>query len=355
VNRRWLRVWLLVASSYAGACASEPQMAGVTGTGGATGGTSGGGTGGMSGLDGGAGRGGSGGSTDGGGGGQGLPPGPVVIGYFPSWAGDPGALQYENLSHVNYAFVLPTAGGGLTAVEQPQRLTSLVTMAHGRGVKVSIAIGGWNDGNDSAFEQMAANPTATAAFVDAVVGLMSTYSLDGVDIDWEYPDVGTSATNYAGLIRALSARLRPMGKLLSAAVIGRGQEGQGVPTETFELFDFVNIMAYDEDPGPHSPYALAESCLTYWLGRGLPAKKAILGLPFYGREPYTAYKELVRLDATAPTKDSVGTVFYNGIDTIKSKTTLAKTRGGGVMIWELSMDTTDGNSLLRAIRAALGN
>jgi GH18 family chitinase len=309
----------------------------------------------MTGLEAGAGRGGASGSADGGGEAPGLPPGPVVIGYFPSWAADLGAVQYENLSHVNYAFVLPTAGGGLTAVEQPQRLTSLVTMAHARGVKVSIAIGGWNDGNDSAFEQMAASPTATAAFVEAVAGLISTYSLDGVDIDWEYPDVGTSATNYAGLIRALSARLRPMGKLLSAAVIGRGQEGQGVPTETFELFDFVNIMAYDEDPGPHSPYALAESCLTYWLGRGLPAKKAILGLPFYGREPYTAYKELVRADPTAPTKDSVGTVFYNGIDTIKSKTTLAKTRGGGVMIWELSMDTADGNSLLRAIRAALGN
>ena len=285
----------------------------------------------------------------------GLPPGPVVIGYFPSWANDPGAIQYENLTHINYAFVLPTVSGGLTAVEEPQRLNSLVTMAHARGVKVSMAIGGWNDGDDSGFEMMAANATATAAFVNAVATLIATYNLDGVDIDWEYPDVGASAANYAGLIRALSTRLRPMGKLLSAAVIGRGQEGQAVSAETFDLFDFVNIMAYDDDPAPHSPYALAESCLTYWLGRGLPAKKAILGLPFYGRDPYTAYKDLVRQDATAPGKDSVGAIYYNGIDTIKSKTVLARTRGGGVMIWELSMDTADGNSLLRAIRAAITN
>lgn len=327
----------LLLAAHAGACASEPTVGGATGTGGTMGGS-----------------GGAGGAGGTGGGSNTLPAGSVVVGYFPTWAGEVTAIQYENLSHINYAFVLPTPSGGLTALDNPARLTNLVARAHMRGIKVSIAIGGWNDGDDSAFEQMAGNPTAVAAFVDAVAAFVTTHNLDGADIDWEYPDIGASATNYTALIRALSARLKPMGKLLTAAVIGRGREGEGVPTETFALFDYIYIMAYDEGT-PHSSLAVAEGCLTYWLGRGLPAKKAILGLPFYGRDPYTAYKDLVRDNPSAPTTDNIGTIYYNGVETIKSKTALARARGGGVMIWELSMDTADANSLLRAVRSALGN
>jgi chitinase len=341
------RVALPVCSAallLAAACASEPTPAGGAGTGGDA-----------NAPDAGGGRGGGGSGGGGAGGGApGLPAGSVVIGYFPTWAGDLASIQFENLSHIKYSFVLPTAAGGLTALEQPARLNSLVAMAHARGVKVSIAIGGWNDGDDSAFEALAGNAAATAAFVEAVAAFVTRHNLDGADIDWEYPDTGTSATNFTNLIKALSARLKPMGKLLTAAVIGRGRQGEGVQAQTFEHFDFINIMAYDEG-SPHSTYATAEGCLTYWLDRGLPAKKAILGLPFYGTQPYTAYKDLVARDPTAPTKDAVGTIHYNGVDTIKRKTALGSSRGGGLMIWELTQDTSDASSLLRAIRAALPN
>ena len=32
-----------------------------------------------------------------------------VIGYMPSWAGDVNTVQYNKLTHINYAFILPTA------------------------------------------------------------------------------------------------------------------------------------------------------------------------------------------------------------------------------------------------------
>lgn len=45
--------------------------------------------------------------------------------------------------------------------------------------------------------------------------------------------------------------------------------------------------------------------------------------------------------------------FYNGINTIESKTRLAKKLGlGGVMIWEIGLDTSDDTSLLKAIDRA---
>ncbi|WP_375760875.1 RICIN domain-containing protein [Corallococcus exercitus] len=273
-----------------------------------------------------------------------------VVGYLPTWAGDVNTVQYSKLSHINYAFALPTASGGLTGVSSGDaRLRSLVTLAHAQGVKVLIAVGGWNDGNDSGFEQMAANASARTAFVNNVVNFVNAAGLDGVDIDWEYPDPGTSGNNYALLMNQLGTAMHSRGKLLTAAVVANGYTGGGVPASVFNDVDFLNIMAYDGGQ-PHSTYDLAVQSLNYWKGRGLPASKAVLGVPFYGRSPssYVGYSELVARDPQAPYKDNVGDVYYNGIATIQAKTQLGK-QNGGVMIWELSQDTSGSTSLLNAI------
>ncbi|WP_141329001.1 RICIN domain-containing protein [Myxococcus sp. AB025B] len=48
---------------------------------------------------------------------------------------------------------------------------------------------------------------------------VTTTGLDGEDIDWEYPDPGASAQNFAALIRELGVAMRARGKLLTAAVV----------------------------------------------------------------------------------------------------------------------------------------
>ena len=60
-----------------------------------------------------------------------------MVGYLASWE-DPRPLAYERLTHLNYAFVLPTATGGLTPVPAPARLAAVVREAHAHGVKVSL-------------------------------------------------------------------------------------------------------------------------------------------------------------------------------------------------------------------------
>jgi GH18 family chitinase len=278
-----------------------------------------------------------------------------VVGYFPTWAGDVNAIAYDKLTHINYAFALPTAQGGLTGVSSGDaRLSSLVSAAHARGVKVLIAVGGWNDGNDSAFEQMAANAGARTNFVNTLVSFVNAAGLDGVDIDWEYPEPGASAQNFAALARELGSAMHSRGKLLTAAVVANGHYGDGIPTAAFADLDFLNIMAYDGGQ-PHSTYDYAVQSLNYWVGRGLPRSKAVLGVPFYGRSPssYVAYSQLVSWDAQAPYKDNVGDVYYNGIPTIQAKARLALGQGGGVMIWELTQDTQGATSLLNAIAQVL--
>ncbi|MBE1460989.1 glycosyl hydrolase family 18 protein, partial [Kibdelosporangium phytohabitans] len=115
---------------------------------------------------------------------QALPPGFRSVGYMPSWSGSVNSIQYSKLTHINYAFVLPNSNGTLQAIPDPNKLRSLVSLGHSNGVKVSLAVGGWNDGNDSAFEALAGNAGSRTTFVDALTNVVDQYSLDGVDIDW---------------------------------------------------------------------------------------------------------------------------------------------------------------------------
>jgi chitinase len=273
-----------------------------------------------------------------------------VIGYFPSRA-QPDAVRYRELTHINYAFAFPEPDGHLRPLPGPERLAAIVRGARPYGVKVVISVGGWHGGDDSAFEALAANPTARAVFVEELHALVAHHELDGVDMDWEYPDPGQSARDNVLLMKQLRDRLGP-DKLLTAAVVGHGKQGEGILPEVFALTDFINIMAYDNDDNgqrPHSLYEYAVSCIDYWGQRGLPREKLVLGVPFYGKLPSTPYRQLVSQDPQAPEKDQVGEVHYNGTETIKRKTALALQRGSGIMIWEITQDTSNESSLLRAI------
>ena len=115
-----------------------------------------------------------------------LPNGFKSVGYMPSWAGNVASVQYGKLTHINYAFALPNSNGTLQAIPDPGKLSSLVSLGHNNNVKVSLAIGGWNDGNDSAFEALAANSGSRTTFVNSVLSVVSQYNLDGIDMDWEY-------------------------------------------------------------------------------------------------------------------------------------------------------------------------
>ncbi|MGM8227491.1 glycosyl hydrolase family 18 protein [Cellvibrio sp. ARAG 10.3] len=277
-----------------------------------------------------------------------------VVGYMPSWAGNATAIQYNKLTHINYSFVLPNANGSLQGVPNPSKLQSIVTLGHANGVKVLIAVGGWNDGNDSAFEALAANASTRTAFVNNLINLVEQYNLDGVDMDWEYPDPGASADNYALLMGQLSNALRARGKLLTAAVVASGYTGGGVKAEVFNYIDFLNLMAYDGGNGStHSPYSYAVSSLNYWLGRGLPKEKAVLGVPYYARPSWSAYNTLVGANAANACRDSNGSDYWNGIPTIRQKAQLARSQAGGIMTWELSQDTNGANSLLTAMYEAV--
>ncbi|MBL6449965.1 carbohydrate-binding protein [Fulvivirga sp. 29W222] len=283
-----------------------------------------------------------------------------IVGYTTSWVNNANQIDYAKLTHINYSFALPTTSGSLEPVANPAKLNSVVSQAHGHGVKVLIAIGGWDlgdgGGNDSRFEVIASTATGRNNFVNSVISFIQQYNLDGADIDWEFPDAvnGNPDPNFTALMGALSSALHSRGLLLTAAVNASAWAGAGVSSEVFGHVDWLNIMAYDGDAGAgHSPYSYAESALNYWKGRGLPANKAVLGVPFYARPSWNTYSTLLSQGAD-PYADYFNGDYYNGINTIKAKTNLGVQQGGGIMIWSIDHDVQNQYSLLTAIYDEMG-
>jgi len=274
-----------------------------------------------------------------------------VVGYIPSWRGAIDTAQLAQLTHVNYAFLQPTATGGLEPLRNPEKLRQLVALAHAANVKVLISVGGWHDGDHSAFDAIGADAGRTRAFARNLLHFASDYQLDGIDMDWEHPD-STTALGYASLMHQLATRLHRRGKLLTAAVAGGTWAGPGIQRSVFSDVDFLNIMAYDAPAPAHSTYEDAVRTLAYWQERGLPANKTVLGLPFYGQPTQESFAALLARGAD-PSADLFGKVGYNGLPTIRRKTALALDQASGVMIWELTQDAVGIESLLTAIAEVL--
>jgi chitinase len=270
-----------------------------------------------------------------------LPPPPAfkVVGYWPSWQGPSANLQVSKLNYIDFAFATENADGSIMLAPPTKPLADLVKQGHAAGARVLLSVGGWNNGDASAFSTLSASPTTRATFVAAVDNLVAEFQLDGIDIDWEFPRADVTAS-YTALMQDLSASLKPNGKLLTIAAAPSAYGSEGITPDALQYIDLVNIMAYDGGNGAgHSPFALAQNSLQFWLGKGLPASKAILGVPFYSQPDHTAYSALVKTNPAAANLDQVGDQFYNGIPTIQAKTSLAMTTGGGIMAWDLSQDT----------------
>lgn len=295
-----------------------------------------------------------------------------VVGYYPDWKGyQPEKLQFDVLTHVVYAFAIPTADGGLRPLEQPETAKRLLEEAHNNQVKVLLAVGGWSY-NGSELEPVFMSATATEekrrAFVDSIVSMCEQYGFDGIDIDWEHPRVdGSSKDQYREFMLCLADQLHGRGKLLTSAVIsGVSADGNvyydaaAHSDAVLNAVDWIHVMAYDGGDGErHSTYEFAVNCGEYWnTQRKVPREKVILGVPFYGRPSWASYEDILAADPQAWTGDHAlingMDAWYNGPATIEQKARYAGEHLGGIMIWELTQDTADREkSLLSAVGRGL--
>lgn len=291
--------------------------------------------------------------------------GPAVIGYYDPWNIEPEAVQYEYLTDINYSFALPDEQHGLVFANQEDdtELRKLVNLAHANGVAVHLAIGGWiadaNGAVDDSVWMRVTTDEKRAGFIQSILDWANTYELDGIDIDWEWPDTALETQRYEVFMIELDAALSSKDLELSTALGGSAWTGQHISDVALATLDVLNVMSYDYAAGDHSPMSYAESSIDYWVTqRGFPAEKLALGIPFYARccgnwSMAKTYKDL-QPNIIGPYQSNVDingeTWYFNGINDVMRKTQLANSRGlHGTMVWALGQDTNDANSLLKAI------
>jgi chitinase len=294
---------------------------------------------------------------------------PKIVAYVPNWV-DLNAfsetIDYAKLTHINIAFENPINDNGDFSFKPHNE--ALMAKARAHHVKVLISIAGGSVSTNAPlmkryFDLM--RDANRGSFVAKLAAYVSQHRFDGLDVDLEGPAINE---DYGAFIHDLSVALKGRGKLLTAA-LSRGYGGTKVPDSALDEFDFVNIMAYDgagpwkpDRAGQHSSMEFAQASVGYWLQRGLPKSKAVLGVPFYGygfgaafRNRGYSYASLVSNYPGAERVDQIGnTIWYNGIPTIKAKAQYAVEQGlGGMMIWSLDHDVPDDRSLLSALYGTL--
>ncbi len=277
-----------------------------------------------------------------------------VIGYYTATSFDEPLerVQMEQYTHIMYGFLKPQEDGAILPVPRPELLQQMVEKAHANDVKVFAAVGGWSYQDQPlapTFAVMAANEESRAQFVQAIVDVVRTYDLDGVELDWEYPKQETEAS-YETLVLDLAEALHAMDKELSAAVAGAAAADESaavskmITPKALEALDFIEIMAYDLHTTEHSPLWFARTSTEYWLNQ-LPKEKVVLGVPLYARPSWVQYRHLVAANPEYAYINYVeaGVVSkldssYNGLPLLHDKAVYALKKAGGIMFFDINED-----------------
>lgn len=179
-----------------------------------------------------------------------------------------------------------------------------------KGIKVVVALGGWNDSAGDKYSRLIRSKTARERFIKHVMDFIEKYNFDGLDLDYEYPvcwqvdcskGYADEKESFALLVKELSEVFKPRGWLLSSAVSPSKKvidHGYDVPALS-KYFDWIAVMTYDfhgqwdkktghvapmyEHPDDFDKTFNANFSINYWIELGADPKKLVMGMPTYGQ------------------------------------------------------------------------
>lgn len=279
---------------------------------------------------------------------------PVLSVYLPDYRvkADTVPMLYET-THLVLFSAKPNEDGSVDFDRIKPELLAFGKKAQAEsGAKVTFCVGGWGRG------KLFANAVSTKAnrvrFIDDLVTYCETHSLDGVDLDWEFPKGDQEHADFALFLESLSGKLRADGRILTIAL----GETRPLPAECWPFIDQVNLMSYQ--PWSDQPYeAWLIKCIDRFLEAGLPPEKLILGVGFYAKEyggerRAVSWKKLAGENATNLPETEHGFSPVGG-EACDLRLRLVKERGlGGVMVWDYGHDSAEPeHSLLRRLSEGL--
>jgi chitinase len=324
-------------------------------------------------------------------------------------------VNARKLTRINYAFANIKDGEIIEGFSHDAENFAILDALKkdNPSLRILVSVGGWTwSGN---FSDAALTPKSRARFIASAVRFVERYHLDGLDIDWEYPNqVGNGNKfrpedkhNFTLLLAELRQRFdseqkRIHRRLYTSIATGASQKflDNTEMDKVQHYVDTINLMTYDfyvggpttghDAPLFHNPAdpknVSAERSVDLYLQAGVFEKKIVLGVPFYGRswgevpsvnnglfQPgkaargvHFSYPELPNLLATGFVRywDQTASVpfLYNPSTQVfityeDPQSLAAKCRyvhqhhHGRVMFWEYSNDST--GILLDAVHAGL--
>ncbi|XP_055600306.1 probable chitinase 10 [Uranotaenia lowii] len=290
-----------------------------------------------------------------------------MVCYFTNWAWyrkgygkyTPDHIRTDLCTHIVYGFaVLDYSSLTIKTHDSwadiDNKFYSRVVAAKEKGVKVTLAIGGWNDSMGDKYSRLVRSAAARARFIEHVVEFLEKYGFDGLDLDWEYPvcwqvdckkGFADEKEGFASFVKELSAAFKPRGWLLSAAVSPSKtviDAGYDVPTLA-QYFDWIAVMTYDfhgqwdkktghvaplyYHPEDEIDFFNANYSINYWMELGAPSRKLVMGMPLYGQSFMLADVKNNGLNAKAPGAGQAGEytraagflAYYEICDRIQNK------------------------------------
>lgn len=231
-------------------------------------------------------------------------------------------IDVAGITHINYAFgnirngeaVFDTTkidGKSLTPLDI-EKLLSL--KSKNPDLKVLVSVGGWSW--SGGFSDAALTHESRLKFARSCAKFVNDYNLDGIDLDWEYPNqIGAGnvyrmedVANFTRMLKAVRGQLDLIAKqngekkhyLLTIATGADKTYVDNVEmSEIHKYIDFLNIMTYDfynghhDVTGHHANYQSSAhpvldmnsvvNAVDMHVTAGFPAEKINLGIPFYGR------------------------------------------------------------------------
>ncbi|MCP4988630.1 MAG: hypothetical protein GY928_22050 [Colwellia sp.] len=223
-------------------------------------------------------------------------------------------------------------------------------------VKFLIGIGGAHVHSEH-FSEMAASSIARNNFIKNITAFCQKHRLDGVDVDWEYPESSQDKSNALILFKELRNAFDQSNLYLSAAVTYSSEQVHFA--KSIEPYvDQINLMVYEPMAGLDTFQQKIDYAMMLVKKEKLNLNKLIMGLPFYGQHLISKkaafYKDIMALKSKGD--QNYHNIEYVGVKNISTLANSMKREGlGGVMFWELGFDTpvSSANSLLRAIHLAV--
>ncbi len=226
----------------------------------------------------------------------------TVVAYVTSWSSimpDP-----TRMTHINYAFCHVDASMNKINVDNADRLKEIVKLKEiNPELKVMLSLGG--GGGSQYLHEVAADATKRKQFGIVCKQTCEQYGVDGIDVDWEFPNGSGDKTNYTLLMRDMR---EGMGDKLLLTMASADSPAYYNYKDFIDVMDFINIMAYNmAGEGNHhsalyrgGPVSSGASCwntidesVKAHLNAGIPASKVVLGVPFYANNgKYTGDSEI---------------------------------------------------------------